>query len=143
MHEPLTNLRPVLFVQFARGTPRTEVWRGLNGAATLRPECGKIVIAVSEDIDPDSADGVYWSLAYRMTPAEDVHIAPYRRGVQGSQYNPGQSESTMLIDATQKRPMAPLARCPRPPPTTHHPPPSRTPSPSSRRALRRCGRRLS
>ena len=28
MHEPLTNLRPVIFVQFARGTPRTEVWRG-------------------------------------------------------------------------------------------------------------------
>ena len=29
MHEPLTNLRPVIFVQFAHGTPRTEVWRGL------------------------------------------------------------------------------------------------------------------
>jgi 4-hydroxy-3-polyprenylbenzoate decarboxylase len=109
MHEGLTNLRPLMFVQYARGAPRTEVWRGLHGAATLRADCGKIVIAVSEDIDPDSADGVYWSLAYRMTPAEDVHVAPYRRGVQGSQYNPGQSESTLLIDATQKRPMAPLA----------------------------------
>jgi len=109
MHEALTNLRPLLFVQYARGAIRTEVWRGLHGAASLRADCGKIVIAVSEDIDPESADGVYWSLAYRMTPAEDVHIAPYRRGVQGSQYNPGQSESTLLIDATQKRPMAPLA----------------------------------
>jgi 4-hydroxy-3-polyprenylbenzoate decarboxylase len=110
LHEPLTNLRPVIFVQFARGALRTEVWRGLHGAASFRADCGKIVIAVSEDIDPDSsADGVFWSLAYRMTPAEDVHIAPYRRGVQGSQYNPGQSESTLLIDATQKRPMAPLA----------------------------------
>ena len=28
MHERLTNLRPVIFVQFAAGTPRTEVWRG-------------------------------------------------------------------------------------------------------------------
>ncbi len=109
MHEPLTNLRPVLFVQFARDTPRTEVWRGLQGAATLRPECGKIVIAVSEDIDPESTDAVFWSLAYRSNPIEDVHIAPYRRGVQGSQYGPQQSESTMLIDATQKRAMAPLA----------------------------------
>ena len=36
MHEPLTNLRPVIFVQFAAGTPRTEVWRGLHGAATLQ-----------------------------------------------------------------------------------------------------------
>ncbi len=32
MHEPLTNLRPVIFVQYAAGTPRTEVWRGLHGA---------------------------------------------------------------------------------------------------------------
>lgn len=109
MHEPLTNLRPVLFVQFARDTPRTEVWRGLQGAATLRPECGKIVIAVSEDIDPESTDAVFWSLAYRSNPIEDVQIAPYRRGVQGSQYGSQQSESTMLIDATQKRAMAPLA----------------------------------
>ncbi len=109
MHEPLSNLRPVMFVQFARDTPRTEVWRGLHGAATLRPECGKIVIAVSEDIDPANTDAVFWSLAYRSTPMEDVHIAPYRRGVQGSQYGPQKSESTLLIDATQKYAMAPLA----------------------------------
>ena len=109
MHEPLSNLRPVIFVQFARAALRTEVWRGLHGAATLRPECGKIVIAVSEDIDPANTDAVFWSLAYRSTPTEDVHIAPYRRGVQGSQYGPQQSESTMLIDATQKHVMAPLA----------------------------------
>ena len=109
LHEPLSNLRPVIFVQFARDALRTEVWRGLHGAATLRPECGKIVIAVSEDIDPANTDAVFWSLAYRSTPAEDVHIAPYRRGVQGSQYGPQKSESTMLIDATQKYAMAPLA----------------------------------
>jgi 4-hydroxy-3-polyprenylbenzoate decarboxylase len=109
LHEPLSNLRPVIFVQFARDTLRTEVWRGLHGAATLRPECGKIVIAVSEDIDPENTDAVFWSLAYRSTPTEDVHIAPYRRGVQGSQYGPQKSESTLLIDATQKHAMAPLA----------------------------------
>src|SRR5204863_1377711 len=28
MHEPLTNLRKVIFVQFAQGVPRTEIWRG-------------------------------------------------------------------------------------------------------------------
>ncbi|OGA11915.1 MAG: carboxylase [Betaproteobacteria bacterium RIFCSPLOWO2_02_64_14] len=109
MHEPLSNLRPVIFVQYAREALRTEVWRGLHGAATLRPECGKIVIAVSEDIDPANTDAVFWSLAYRSTPTEDVHIAPYRRGVQGSQYGPQTSESTLLIDATQKYAMAPLA----------------------------------
>ncbi len=109
MHEPLSNLRPVIFVQFARGAVRTEVWRGLHGAATLRPECGKIVIAVSEDIDPESTDAVFWSLAYRSHPKEDVLILPYRSGVQGSQYHPGETESAMLIDATQKIPLAPLA----------------------------------
>src|SRR5207248_4655934 len=28
MHEPLSNLRKVIFVQYAHGTPRSEVWRG-------------------------------------------------------------------------------------------------------------------
>jgi len=109
MHEPLSNLRPVIFVQFKRGTVRTEVWRALQGAATLRVDCGKIVIGVSEDINPESTDAVFWSLAYRSTPTEDVQIVKYRRGVQGAQYGPDKSESTMLIDATQKYPMPPLA----------------------------------
>ena len=109
MHERLTNLRPVIFVQFAAGTPRTEVWRGLHGAATLQPNCGKIVIAVSEDIDPASMDAVLWSLAYRSNPIEDVHLVPYRGGVQGAQYGPKQSEFGLLIDATLKHAMPPLA----------------------------------
>src|SRR5271167_3386958 len=109
MHERLTNLRPVIFLQFAAETPRSEVWRGLSGASTLMPNCGKIVIAVSEDIDAHSTDAVLWSLAYRANPIEDVHISPYRGGVQGAQYGPRSADSTMLIDATRKRPMPPLA----------------------------------
>jgi len=109
MHERLTNLRPVIFVQFAQGTPKTEVWRGLYGAANLQAGCGKIVIGVSEDIDPESVDAVLWSLAYRSNPIEDVHIAPYHTSLQGSQYGPKKSDSTMLIDATLKHPMPPLA----------------------------------
>jgi 4-hydroxy-3-polyprenylbenzoate decarboxylase len=109
MHEKLSNLRPIIFLQFARDAIRTEVWRAMHGAATLRADCGKLVIAVSDDIDPNSLDAVLWSIAYRSHPHEDVHIAPYRRGVQGAQYGPKHSESTMLIDATLKHPMAPLA----------------------------------
>jgi UbiD family decarboxylase len=108
MHERLTNLRPVIFLQFAE-TPKSEVWRALSGASTLMPNSGKIVIAVSEDIDPESTDAVLWSLAYRSNPIEDVHISPYRGGVQGAQYGPRSADSTMLIDATRKRPMPPLA----------------------------------
>jgi hypothetical protein len=31
---------PVIFLQFDAGTPQSEVWRGLNGAATFRADCG-------------------------------------------------------------------------------------------------------
>src|SRR5712671_4145358 len=58
MHEALTNLRPVIFVQYAAGTPRSEVWRGMHGAASLNAIAGKVIIAVSEDIDPDNLDAV-------------------------------------------------------------------------------------
>jgi 4-hydroxy-3-polyprenylbenzoate decarboxylase len=109
MHERLTNLRPVIFLQFAAGTARTEVWRGLQGAATLQSNCGKIVIAVSEDIDPNSMDAVLWSLAYRTDPVDDMLIVPHRGGVQGMQYGPRKSDSGLLVDATRKRPMPPLA----------------------------------
>ena len=109
MHERLTNLRPVIFLQIAHGTPRTEIWRALHGAATLMSNCGKIIVAVSDDIDPASVDAVLWSLAYRSNPIDDVQLVPYRGGVQGAQYGPDQSDSSMLIDATRKRPMAPLA----------------------------------
>ena len=64
---------------------------------------------MSEDIDPASTDAVLWSLAYRSNPIEDVQLVPYRGGVQGSQYGPEQSDSSMLIDATLKHKMAPLA----------------------------------
>jgi 4-hydroxy-3-polyprenylbenzoate decarboxylase len=114
MHERLTNLRPVIFLQFSDGTARTEVWRGLNGAATLQSNCGKIVIAVSEDVDPESMDAVLWSLAYRTNPAEDMRITPPRGGVQGAQYGPGKTDSGLLVDATRKRPMPPLALPTRP-----------------------------
>jgi 4-hydroxy-3-polyprenylbenzoate decarboxylase len=109
MHERLTNLRPVIFLQYADKTPKTEVWRGLYGAANFQSGCGKVVIAVSEDIDPTSVDAVLWSLAYRSNPIEDVHIAPYHTSLQGSQYGVRKSDSTMLIDATLKNPMPPLA----------------------------------
>ena len=109
MHERLTNLRPVIFLQFAYGTARTEVWRGLQGAATLQSNCGKIVIAVSDDIDPSSMDAVLWSLAYRTNPVDDMVIMPNRGGVQGAQYSGNKTDSGLLVDATRKRPMPPLA----------------------------------
>jgi UbiD family decarboxylase len=109
MHETLSNLRKILFVQFAPGVPRTEIWRALHGAATLQADIGKYVIGVSEDIDPDNLDAVFWSLAYRANPIEDVHIAPYRSAGHGPKSEGGGVESTMLIDATQKTPDPPIS----------------------------------
>ena len=106
LHEPLTNLRPVIFLQFAPGAPQTEIWRGLNGASSLMANCGKIVIAVSDDIHPSNADAVFWSLAYRCNPIADIHIAPYR---QPNRVDKRTVESTLLVDATRKGPMPPLA----------------------------------
>jgi hypothetical protein len=52
LHEPLTNLQPVIIVQFADSMPSTEIWRALHGAMSFQLFCGKIVIAVDDDIDP-------------------------------------------------------------------------------------------
>jgi UbiD family decarboxylase len=109
MHEPLTNLRKVIFIQFARGTPQAEVWRGMQGAATLQAQCGKLVIAVSEDIDPGNADAIFWSLAYRADFSHDLHVTPYRSSGHGPKSGRPPLESTLLIDATLKHDMPPLA----------------------------------
>ena len=109
LHEPLSNLRKVIFVQYTRDTPRTEVWRGLHGASTLLADCGKICIAVSDDIDPGNADAVFWSLAYRSNPIEDVHVAPHRSAGHGPKTGSRSEESTILVDATLKHPAPPLA----------------------------------
>ncbi len=109
LHEPLSNIRPVIFLQFASGAPQSEVWRGLNGAAVFKADCGKIVIAVSEDVDPRNADAVFWSLAYRAYMGDDLHIVPHRSGGHGPKTSRRGGDATLLIDATLKSPMPPVA----------------------------------
>jgi 4-hydroxy-3-polyprenylbenzoate decarboxylase len=109
LHEPLSNVRPLILLKVAHGTPRSEVWRALHGASTLRADCGKICIAVSEDIDPTNTDAVLWSLAYRSNPAEDVHIARHRSSGHGPKSGRRVSDATMLVDATLKQTFPPLA----------------------------------
>jgi 4-hydroxy-3-polyprenylbenzoate decarboxylase len=117
MHETLSNLRPLIFLQFANNVTRTEVWRGLQAASSRIADCGKIVIAVSEDIDPNNANAVFWSMAYRSNPIEDVHIVPFRAPDHGPSSDseeiiprdPRTANSTLLIDATLKHIMPPIA----------------------------------
>jgi len=115
LHEPLTNLRKVVILQFSRGTPKTEIWRGLQGALTLQAVIGKFVIAVDEDIDPDNADSVFWAMAYRCNPIKDTHVVPYREPGHGPRTSDDpEPDSAMLLDATMKEPMPPLALPKRP-----------------------------
>src|SRR6185437_15734841 len=96
-------------LQFERGTARTEVWRGMQGAASLQAQCGKLVIAVSEDISPDNADAIFWSLAYRTNFMEDVSMSLYRSAGHGPKSGRAAEEGTLMIDATLKHDMPPLA----------------------------------
>src|SRR5262249_36610758 len=115
LHEPLTNLRKVVILQFARGTPKSEIWRGLDSALTLQAVVRKFVIAVDEDIDPDNADAVFWAMAYRCTPGPDTPAVPSREPGHGRRTSGDpQPDAAMLIDATMKEPMPPLALPTRP-----------------------------
>ena len=110
LHEALTNLRKVVFLQFFKGSSKTEIWRALNGTMTLQAAIGKYVIAIDEDIDPNNIDAVLWAMSYRCDPANDIQIIRYRDMGHGprSEYTP-EIDSAMLIDATMKYPMPPLA----------------------------------
>jgi 4-hydroxy-3-polyprenylbenzoate decarboxylase len=110
LHEPLTALLRVTIVTMEKGVSKTEVWRALYGAATFKGDCSKITIAVNDDIDPDNADAILWALAYRHSPAEDVVVLPHRgQGHGPKREHSGEEDSTLLIDATMKSDMPPLA----------------------------------
>jgi UbiD family decarboxylase len=110
LHEPLTGLLRVLVVTLEKGTSRTEVWRALRGAAFFKADTGKICIAVNDDISADNADALLWAMAYRMNPIEDVQLVPHRgQGHGPKREHDNEEDSTLLMDATMKGDMPPLA----------------------------------
>jgi len=110
LHEPLTGLLRVTVITVDRKMPKTEVWRALYGAAFFKGDCGKICIAVNDDIDPDNADAILWAMAYRMNPTVDVQTLDHRgQGHGPKRENDGEEDSTLLMDATMKSDMPPLA----------------------------------
>ena len=109
LHEPLTNIRKVIFLVIDRATSRTEVWRALYGAAVLRADCGKYVIAVNDDIDPDDGDAVFWAMAYRANVLTDIEVLHHRPRGHGPKSGNVNEDGTLLIDATLKGDMPPLA----------------------------------
>jgi 4-hydroxy-3-polyprenylbenzoate decarboxylase len=110
LHEPLTSLLRVIMLTMERNAPRTEIWRALQAMVSFRADTGKIIIAISDDIDPRNADALLWSLAYRHNPVEDIQIVPHRSLGHGPWREGGGGEDgALLIDATMKFPMPPLA----------------------------------
>jgi UbiD family decarboxylase len=109
-HEPLTGLRRILVVTLARGVPRHEVWRALQGAASFRSDTGKICVAVNEDIDPNNADALLWAISYRADPLKDMRMqGPRAVGHSPAREQEGDEDSGLLIDATMKSDLPPLA----------------------------------
>ena len=110
LHEPLTGLLRVTLVTIEKGTPRTEIWRALHGAAYFKGDCGKICVAVNDDIDPDNANALLWAMAYRMNPVDDVQTVPHRgQGHGPKREHDDDEDSTLLMDATMKGDLPPLA----------------------------------
>jgi len=110
LHEPLTGLLRVTIITVERETPKTEIWRALYGSAFFKGDCSKVCIAVNEDIDPDNADALLWAIAYRLNPVDDVLTLAHRgQGHGPKREHTGEEDSTLLIDATMKSDMPPVA----------------------------------
>jgi UbiD family decarboxylase len=112
LHERMTALRRIAIVTVEKGTPRTEVWRALMGASSFKADCGKICIAVNDDIDPDNSDAIFWAIAFRMNPVKDMQVLPYRspgHGPEREHEAEDETDATVLMDATMKEDLPPLA----------------------------------
>ncbi|HZD66093.1 MAG TPA: UbiD family decarboxylase [Acidimicrobiales bacterium] len=112
-HEPLTNLRKVLFVVFDQPR-RTEVWRALKAVAAYRGEIGKIVVAVDGDVDPHNPDAVWWAMAYRARPHRDVQILEGQARGHAPPFGSDEEDANLLVDATLKDRVPPISLPTRP-----------------------------
>ena len=110
LHEPLTGLLRVTVVTCEENMLHTEIWRSLYNAAFFKGDCSKICIAVNEDIDVDNADALLWAISYRSNPVKDIKTVDFRgQGHGPKREHSGEEDSSLLIDATMKSQMPPLA----------------------------------
>jgi 4-hydroxy-3-polyprenylbenzoate decarboxylase len=110
LHEPLTNIRKWVVLQFARGTESTTVWRALYAASALQNAVGKFTVAIDDDIDPDNTDALLWALSYRMDPRRDMQVLEHRSWGHGPAGPAGDGEdAAILFDATLKGPYPPIS----------------------------------
>ena len=102
-----------------RKTNRFQPLKAILGVWSLGAALGKVTIVVDDDIDVRDSWWVEWALAWRMQPAEDIHI---QRGTDPITLDPSQPlrngervppteqvSSRVGIDATRKHPFPALA----------------------------------
>lgn len=116
LYEPLINLRKLVIVQMTSGTPATEVSRVLLAATSFDPDVGKVVVAVDEDIDPESLEMVMWAVCYRCVPHRDIQIVgPMSKG-HGPPFQDDEvlglasvEDSHLLVNAMRRETLPPIS----------------------------------
>ncbi|MBI4292781.1 MAG: UbiD family decarboxylase [Betaproteobacteria bacterium] len=108
-HEPLTSLHKLVIVQFEKGTPTTEVWRGLYALASFRRITGKWVVALDTDIDPNNTDAVVWAISFRSRPHRDLQMLLHKEQGHGPRSMIEDEDSAVLINAMLKETFPPIS----------------------------------
>jgi len=108
--------------------PGPDVKEILEAAAASDRTIGRVLVAIDDDIDGHDAEAVNWSMCWRVEPHRDVRIihdressldclpvSPPEMPLVGYFFPlPGQPTSSLLIDATRKRPYPPVSLPARP-----------------------------
>jgi 4-hydroxy-3-polyprenylbenzoate decarboxylase len=84
-------------------------------AFAAKKQAPKVIVTVDDDIDSENPVAVNWAIVSRCQPHRDVHIfhpralpfGPLRYAADGVHYD--RVDSALLIDATQKTKLPPLA----------------------------------
>ncbi|HEY3116678.1 MAG TPA: UbiD family decarboxylase [Chloroflexota bacterium] len=108
LHEPLTNLRKLVVVQMHQPS-EAEVWQALLAAASFQMAIGKMVVAVDDDIDPESTDAVLWAICYRSQPHRDMQVIRGKDAGHGPRATHDELDSAMLINATLRTTFPPIS----------------------------------
>lgn len=109
VHKQLTGLQKLIVIQFEKGTPQTEVWRALYGAASARRADGKWVVAVDMDIDAENGDAIFWAMCYRCKPHRDMQTLLHKDEGHTPRSKYESEDSSVLINAVLKETFPPIA----------------------------------
>ncbi|RBP05046.1 UbiD family decarboxylase [Roseiarcus fermentans] len=109
LHGPMIGVSRFTVIVLEKNTPRTEIWRALEGATTFMRSVGKMTVAVDEDVNPNNIEEVLWAIAYRTDLMKSVKIEDYQANGHAPKLRDREWEAKIMIDATMHYPMPPVA----------------------------------